>query len=204
MVLTRPAHDVPAPAGRPGLGSWNLANLKSHGSPGERDASLRRAVARPAWALGWWRSAREPPPGTGCLLCPVGPGPPSEPLPRAALWPRGSSTVACLRCQPFPCASPLGLVSVSSPLSFVCSLTPAHARSLIHSLLRAAQGLRGQAQSHRAGSAPLLCAGCLGANRSIQRAWCSSWGCQEGGGLVRARAAAGPCPSCVSVPPLLM
>lgn len=75
----------------------------------------------------------------------------------------------------------------------VHSLLP-HARSLIHSLLRAAQGLRGQAQSHRAGSAPLLRVGRLGANRSTRRAWCSSWGCPEGGGLVRARAAADPCP----------
>lgn len=75
----------------------------------------------------------------------------------------------------------------------VHSLLP-HARSLIHSLLRAAQGLRGQAQSHRAGSAPLLRVGRLGANRSTRWAWCSSWGCPEGGGLVRARAAADPCP----------
>lgn len=93
-------------------------------------------------------------------------------------------------------ASP-SLVPVSWVLGFgflaivLCSFIPAcvralvHSCSLIHSLLRAARGREGRPRAHRAGLAPLLRAGRLGANRLSRRAWCSSGGCREGGGFWR-------------------
>lgn len=106
MALTCPRRDVPAPAGWPGLGSWNLANLKSQGSPGERDASLSVQLAGPrGLGAGGGRPGSLHPAQAASSAS----RPPSEAQPGVALCPRGSLNVTCPAMPALPSCQRPGL-----------------------------------------------------------------------------------------------
>lgn len=139
---------------------------------GGRRGSLHpaEAASSAAWALGPRQNRRREQPWPPRLLeqdVPRDASPSLVPVP----WALGFGFLAIVLCSFIP----------------ACAHALVHSCSLIHSLLRAARGREGRPRAPRAGLAPLLQAGRLGANCSSQRAWCCSGGCREGGGFWRER-----------------